>query len=103
MRSIDWVLEHSEQALLESERVEVSLGWRVRLWDAMKRTFPEDALERRAILAYRVASGTLPAWEAVRDRVRPDLRDLPHDLLATGRALIQGRVSLKEGQFAREM
>lgn len=75
----------------------VPWGWRVRLWLAMDREFPDTSIARRNALAYRVAAASLPAYDRVRDRVLPRHRDTPERVLAFARSIIVGEV----GQDAR--
>lgn len=92
------VLRSAEEYLLTSEAAEVALGWRIRLWSAINRAFPDDALWRRSILAYGVARRTLPAWDRLSEQIEPRRRSLPHHLIANCRDLILGEITVAQAQ-----
>src|SRR3712207_5491655 len=92
MRDVNWVLRQAEADLMVSPEAEVRLGWRVRLWDAMSREYPHDALFRRGVLAYRVARKTLPAWDSIKDRVDERIRNVPPRLVENCRRYLRAEI-----------
>src|SRR5438552_2559059 len=89
MIGIDQVLEAAAEAVRRSESGELARGWRVRIWDVMNREYPHDALYRRAVLAYFVATRTLPMWDRIEQQLPPRFRGLPRQVLDTCRDVIR--------------
>jgi Immunity protein Imm5 len=79
-------------------RLEIPLGWRVRLWDAMNNAFPIDARLRRGLLAYSVACQATEEWKNVALQLPSHTRELPQQLLKVCRRALQGEITEQQAQ-----
>ncbi|MFN3652435.1 MAG: hypothetical protein ACK47B_22905 [Armatimonadota bacterium] len=70
-------------------------AWRIRLWYHLRQTDP-DALLRRQILSHVIARRAMPMWDAIRERVEPEFRNLPDRDLCHCRAVILGTADYED-------
>lgn len=86
------ILERAQGSFGFCGETEVFWIWRVRLWDAMNREFP-DSLNRRKLFAYAIAWRTYPEWVAVKAGVDPQLGEMPAIAFNSCKALLRGDLS----------
>ncbi len=97
MSNLQRTLQECAHALDESSVGEVPWGWRIRLWQAMSREFPDDSLFRRSVLSYVVAKRTISNWNTIAHEVDNRFRALPGHLMRRCRLLIlKDRTAVEE-------
>ena len=57
------LLKQMDRAVQRDRKGELLLGWRIRLWSAMKADYGREAALRRNILAFVVAQEVYPHWK----------------------------------------